>query len=52
MPTTQLMEMPLALWAVGWDRCQDLQTLRTDAALTTLVGYELCRWSLPSLAGD
>ncbi len=37
----QLVETLIALWAAGGDRCQDLQTLRTDAALGTLLGYEL-----------
>jgi hypothetical protein len=37
----QLVETLMALWAAGGDRCQDLQTLRADAALATLVGYEL-----------
>jgi hypothetical protein len=37
----QLMETLIALWVAGGDRCQDLQTLRTDAALATLLGYEL-----------
>ena len=37
----QLVEALIALWAAGGDRCQDLQTLRTDAALGTLLGYEL-----------
>ena len=30
-----------ALCAAGGDRCQDLQTLRADAALANLLGYEL-----------
>ena len=37
----QLVETLIALWAAGGERCQDLQTLRADAALATLVGYEL-----------
>lgn len=37
----QLVETLLALWVAGGDRCQDLQTLRADVALATLVGYEL-----------
>ena len=37
----QLAETLIALWAAGGDRCQDLQTLRADAALATLLGYEL-----------
>lgn len=37
----QLVETLIALWVAGGDRCQDLQTLRADAALATLVGYEL-----------
>jgi hypothetical protein len=37
----QLVEALIALWAAGGERCQDLQTLRADAALATLVGYEL-----------
>jgi hypothetical protein len=38
---TQLVETLIALWTVGGDRCQDLQTLRTDAALAALLGYAL-----------
>jgi hypothetical protein len=37
----QLVETLIALWAAGGDRCQDLQILRADAALATLLGYEL-----------
>lgn len=37
----QLVETLIALWAAGGDRCQDLQTLRADAALATLLGFEL-----------
>ena len=37
----QLVETLIALWAAGGDRCQDLQTLRADAALAALLGYEL-----------
>jgi len=37
----QLVETLLALWVAGGERCQDLQPLRADAALATLVGYEL-----------
>lgn len=37
----QLVETLIALWAAGGERCQDLQTLRADAALATLLGYEL-----------
>lgn len=37
----QLVETLIALWAAGGDRCQDLQTLRADAALATLLSYEL-----------
>jgi hypothetical protein len=37
----QVVETLLALWAAGGDRCQDLQTLRADVALATLLGYEL-----------
>ena len=37
----QLVETRIALWAAGGDRCQDLQTLRADTALATLLGYEL-----------
>lgn len=38
---SQLAETLVALWTAGGDRCQDLQTLRTDAALAALLGYEL-----------
>jgi hypothetical protein len=41
LPPAQLVETLIALWVAGGDRCQDLQTLRTDAALATLLGYEL-----------
>ncbi len=41
LTAAQLVETLMALWAAGGDRCQDLQTLRTDAALGTLLGYEL-----------
>jgi Transposase DDE domain group 1 len=41
LPASQLVETLIALWAAGGDRCQDLQTLRTDAALAVLLGYEL-----------
>lgn len=40
----QLVETLLALWVAGGERCQDLQdlqALRADAALATLLGYEL-----------
>lgn len=37
----QLVETLIALWAAGGDRCQDLQILRADAALATLLGDEL-----------
>jgi hypothetical protein len=39
--SAQLVETLIALWAAGGDRCQDLQTLRADTALATLLGYEL-----------
>lgn len=41
LTAAQLVETLMALWAAGGDCCQDLQTLRTDAALSTLLGYEL-----------
>lgn len=41
LTASQLVETLIALWTAGGDRCQDLQTLRADAALATLVGYEL-----------
>jgi hypothetical protein len=37
----QLVETLLALWAAGGDRCQDLQTLRADAALAAVRGSVL-----------
>ncbi len=37
----QFVESLIALWVTGGDRCQDLVTLREDAALTTLLGYAL-----------
>jgi hypothetical protein len=36
-----LVEALIALWAAGGDRCQDLQTLRTDAALGILEGFHV-----------
>ena len=36
LTAAQLVETLLALWAAGGDRCQDLQTLRADAALAAL----------------
>lgn len=41
LTAAQLVEPLMALWAAGGDRCQDLQTLRADAALAALLGYEL-----------
>jgi hypothetical protein len=38
---SQLVESLVALWASGGDRCQDLTTLREDAALAALLGYAL-----------
>ncbi len=38
---SQLVESLVALWVSGGDRCQDLTTLREDAALATLLGYPL-----------
>lgn len=38
---SQLVETLVALWAARGDRCQDLTTFRTDAALAALLGYEL-----------
>ncbi len=38
---SQLVESLIALWVSGGDRCQDLTTLRDDAALATLLGYPL-----------
>ena len=35
----QLVETLIALWVAGGDRCQDLQPLRADTALATLLGY-------------
>jgi len=37
----QVVETLMALWTAGGDRCQDLQALRADVALATLLGYEL-----------
>ncbi len=39
--SSQLVESLIALWVAGGDRCQDLTTLRDDAALATLLGYPL-----------
>lgn len=41
LTAAQLVETLIALWVAGGERCQDLQTLRADAALATLLGYEL-----------
>jgi hypothetical protein len=41
LTAAQLVETLIALWTAGGDRCQDLQTLRADVALATLLGYEL-----------
>lgn len=41
LTSAQLVETLIALWTAGGDRCQDLKTLRADAALATLLGYEL-----------
>ncbi len=41
LTAAQLVETLMALWAAGGERCQDLQTLRADAALTAWLGYEL-----------
>ncbi|MDF0676439.1 MAG: hypothetical protein P0120_19215 [Nitrospira sp.] len=41
LPPAQLVERLLGLWRAGGDRCQDLKTLGTDAALAILVGEEL-----------
>ena len=38
---SQLVESLIALWVAGGDRCQDLTTLRDDAALAALLGYAL-----------
>jgi len=38
---SQLVESLVALWVSGGDRCQDLTTLREDAALASLLGYPL-----------
>jgi hypothetical protein len=41
LTAAQLVETLIALWVAGGDRCQDLQTVRADATLATLLGYEL-----------
>ncbi|MEX5215663.1 MAG: IS1380 family transposase [Nitrospiraceae bacterium] len=41
LTSAQLVETLVALWAAGGDRCQDLTTLRADAALAALLGFEL-----------
>ncbi len=41
LKASQMVESLVALWAAGGERCQDLSTLRPDAALARLVGYEL-----------
>jgi hypothetical protein len=38
---SQLVESLIAHWTSGGDRCQDLTTLREDAALAALLGYPL-----------
>ncbi len=39
LSSSQLIESLMALWVSGGDRCQDLTTLREDAALAILLGY-------------
>lgn len=39
--SAQLVETLVAVWAAGGDRCQDLATLRADAALAAWLGFEL-----------
>src|SRR5690606_6524166 len=41
LTSAQLVETLVALWAAGGDRCQALTTLRADAALAALLGFEL-----------
>lgn len=41
LTAAQLVETLITLWVAGGDRCQDLQPLRADAALATLLGFEL-----------
>lgn len=38
---SQLVETLVALWTAGGDRCQDLTSFRTDAALASLLGHDL-----------
>jgi hypothetical protein len=39
LPTSELVEGLLALWAAGGERCEDLEQLREDAALALLLGH-------------
>ena len=41
LPTSELVESLLALWAAGGERCEDLGYLREDAALALLLGHPL-----------
>ena len=41
LTSAQLVETLIALWAAGGERCQGLKTLRVDAALAALLGFEL-----------
>jgi hypothetical protein len=41
LPPSQLVEGLFALWAAGGERCEDLVSLREDAALALLLGHGL-----------
>jgi hypothetical protein len=39
LTVSEMVESLFALWAVGGERCDDLESLREDAALATLIGH-------------
>ncbi|HYA79939.1 MAG TPA: IS1380 family transposase [Methylocystis sp.] len=41
LSASRMVESLLALWAAGGERCEDLDRLRQDAALASLLGYPL-----------
>jgi hypothetical protein len=41
LSASETAESLFALWAAGGERCEDLQSLREDAALTVLLGHEI-----------
>jgi hypothetical protein len=41
LSASQMVESLMALWLAGGDRCEDMNRLREDEALSQLLGYEL-----------